>query len=131
MSDEAVKKEPKAKSKPTNVVFYWRRWHSPRFLIKSGGKNLRYSAKNNILSLNPEKDADMIAYLRARADNEANGGVEFAELDVRQVEGSNLGAQMDKLYGMDTQALAALVGGGVKNSRKTKGELISMILELE
>jgi len=121
----------------TKVVFYWRKFHSPRFIIKDkDGRSITRVARNNVLTLDQKNkdDSIVISYLRAHSDNEKNGGIEFGELDARPIgseDSSPIGERIDRLLEMEFPALATLSGGGLTSGRKSRGTLIAEILKIK
>jgi hypothetical protein len=127
----------RANEEDGTVKFYWRDGKNLTFTVKGGVVNGTqesgrfYKTDKSVIRLDPNADRKAIAYLRQHPANEANGGKEFGEFDATKMAASEKGSMIDRLMAMDVGALAAMTGGGVAATRKSKGQLISEILGLK
>ncbi len=135
--DPPVPKDPPAPKDPpvveeekTNkVTFFWKDNRNQEFSItlspatKDTAKQIqRFASVGSVLSLNKADpiEAMAIAYLRGRKDYR----IAFDEVESRNTSAKGAGAKLDELMALDHKVLAQMVGGSVKDFRKTKGELI-------
>jgi hypothetical protein len=131
-------REPEAKKRkePEVVTFYWRDNKNQSFTIKGEvvggvqGNGQFYKSDRSVLRLNATDDRKAIAYLRQHHGNEANGGRDFGEYKIEEMENSEKGSAIDRLMALDHRTLAEMAGGGVA-IRRTKGQLIAEILGLK
>jgi hypothetical protein len=138
--EEVIQVEVKPKvakhKEPETVIFYWRDNKNQSFTIKGEvvggvqGNGQFYKSDRSVLRLNAADDRKAIAYLRGHKGNEANGGRDFGEYKLEEMEGSEKGSAIDRLMSMDQRTLAEMAGGGAA-IRRTKGQLIAEILGLK
>ena len=123
------------------VIFFWREGKNTTFNVKDGTSfttnklnqqievGTLYKTTKSVIRLSTEADGAAIDYLRKHKKNEANGGRLFGEMQTGSVADSDKGTAMDKLMLMDIKSLAQMAGGTIADERKSKGTLITEILE--
>jgi hypothetical protein len=122
--------------KTGKVTFFWKDNRNQEFSIttapatKDAAKQIRcFGSVGSVLSLNEEDsvEAMAIAYLRGRKDYR----IAFDEVESRNTSAKGAGARLDELMALDHKVLAQMVGGSVKDFRKTKGELIAELQSMK
>lgn len=134
MENEAVEAVEKVEEKPIekvkketeHVLFYWKEGKNATF--SCNGKLLK--SQRSSIRLDRKKQAAEIEFLRKHKTNEANGGNEFCEMDIKNGT-SSLGDSIDELMLLSVETLANMVGGKVADFAKSKGVLIGEILDLK
>ena len=117
-----------------NVTFYWKNGRDVEFSVETVAATATtarqaewFYSQDSVLVLDPRIAVQAKAIEKLRKDPKYK--VEFAEVAHRRAAVEEKGARLDELMELDHSVLVQMVGGSVQDHRKSKGELITQIMD--